>query len=1022
MSPTFWISKSRCLFLSALLFITLSAPAFAQEASRNNANTDSSGSSRPRAETSPAVNPKYTTPRSPLNAAYGQKIAEYTTEKYFLTELVDHLPASDKVPSPDKVLGYVIGTPNKLTHTADMYRYYRELAAASPRVRVLFAPEKSEEGREQMLVLVSDEANLARLDRYKEITAKLADPRRINAAEAQQLVTEGKPFYWASGSIHSPETGSPEMLMELAFRLAVEDSPFIEAIRKNMIVMITPALEVDGRDRMVDLYNYRKANPGKPMPSLLYWGKYVAHDNNRDGLGLALALTRNQMKTFLEYHPTVLHDLHESVPYLYTMTGTGPYNAWLDPLAIDEFQLLAYHEIEEMTKRGVPGVWTHGFYDGWAPNYMLYIATGHNSIGRFYETFGNGGADTRQRTLPPNQTSRVWYRPNPPFPRVNWSMRNNINMQQSALLFAMNFVANNTERFLNNFYLKSKRAVDKASNEGPAAYVIPGDTPRPVEAADMVNLMRLRGIEINRADKEFTVKDQKFPAGSYIVRMDQPYSRMADMLLDTQYYNVSDPAPYDDTGWTMGAMRNVKTIRVTDKSILTVPMTLLIADAKVRGQLTGASAPVAFVINHNTDNTLATLRFKLKDVKMDAAEDSFKLGEQQFAAGSFIIKTEGNPADLKQRLESAVTDLGLKALAVEKLPEVKSHALAVPRIAIVHTWTNTQNEGWFRIEFDRLQIPYTYISDQVLGNTPNLREKFDVIVFPPVGGSAQTIVNGMPKRGDPIPWKASALTPSFAQSPDQTDDMRGGMGVAGIGNLQKFIEQGGLFVTIGSIAQIPIDYGITSGVSVQPADKLQARGSIYNANFADRRSPIAYGYDQTMAIYFNQAPLLQVAAGGGGGFGGGEGGPGGAGGGAARASGRGGIGDPDVIQAMPQPRPAEPDRTGGEQTGADQRENPFFVPPQLRPRVIMRFASDEKNLLVSGMLAGASELANRPAVVDVPVGRGHVVMFATNPMWRHQTQGEFFLLFNAALNYDNLGVGRAEPRAQGPRSASGEDQ
>ena len=162
------------------------------------------------------------------------------------------------------------------------------------------------------------------------------------------------------------------MLMELAYRLAVEDSPFIEAIRKNVIVMITPALEVDGRDRMVDLYNYRKANAGKPAPGLIFWGKYVAHDNNRDGLGLALALTRNQMRTFLEYHPTVLHDLHESVPYLYTMTGTGPYNAWLDPLAIDEFQLLAYHEIEEMTKRGVPGVWTQALRRLGAELHALY--------------------------------------------------------------------------------------------------------------------------------------------------------------------------------------------------------------------------------------------------------------------------------------------------------------------------------------------------------------------------------------------------------------------------------------------------------------------------------------------------------------------------------------------------------------------------------------------------------------------------------------------------------------------------
>ncbi len=969
------------------------------------------------------IDPKYTTPKSALDTAYGAKIAEYTTEKYFMTELVDHLPASDKIPSPEKVLGYAVGTPNKLTYTKDLYRYYRTLAAASPRVRVLVAPEKSEEGREQMLVLVSDEANLAKLDRYKEITAKLADPRKLTDSEAQALIAEGKPFYWASGSIHSPETGSPEMLMEMAYRLAVEDSPFIEDIRKNMIVMITPALEVDGRDRMVDLYNYRKANQGKPMPSLLYWGKYVAHDNNRDGLGLALALTRNQMRTFLEYHPTVLHDLHESVPYLYTMTGTGPYNAWLDPLAIDEFQLLAYHEIEEMTKRGVPGVWTHGFYDGWAPNYMLYIATGHNAIGRFYETFGNGGADTRERTLPTNQTSRAWFRPNPPFSRVNWSMRNNVNMQESAILFAMNFVAKDKERFLNNFYLKSKRSIAKATNEGPAAYIIPGDTPRPVEAADMVNLLRLQGIEVHRSAKEFTVKDQKYAAGSYIVRMDQPYSRMADMLLDTQYYNVTDPSPYDDTGWTMGAMRNVKTVRVTDKSVLDVPATLLTSDAKVTGALSGPANSVAYVINHNTDNTLATFRFRLKDVKMSAAEDSFKIGEQQFNTGSFIIKQDGNPANLRQLLEPAVTDLGLKAVGVDKLPEVKTHELAVPRIAIVHTWINTQNEGWFRIEFDRLQIPYTYISDHVIRDTPNLRDKFDVLIFPPVGGNAQTIVNGMPMRGDPIPWKASALTPNMANSPDTTDDMRGGMTVAGVANLQKFIESGGLFITVGAgVSEIPVEYGLTNGVTIQEADKLQARGSIYNGTFSDRKSPIAYGYDAGLPLYFSQSPLFQVTAAGGGGFGGGGGGQGGqgaGGGGQNRASGRGGVGDPDVIQAMPQPRPGRPDP---DQALADQRESPFFVPPAMRPRVVLRFVSDEKNLLVSGMLAGANELANKPAVVDVPVGRGHVVMFATNPMWRHQTQGEFFLLFNAALNYDNLGVGRTEPRGgQGQSSTAADD-
>src|SRR5499427_2171315 len=389
----------------------------------------------------------------PNNAAYAAKVKEYTTESYFMTELVDHLPASDKVPSPDKILGYEVGTPGHLTYSRDLYRYYRELEKTTPRVRVFAAPEKSEEGKEQLLLAVGDEEALAKLDRYKEINAKLADPRQLTDADADKLISEGKALYWASGSIHSPETGSCEMLMELAYRLAVEESPFIQAIRKNVVVLITPVLEVDGHDMMVDTYNYRKANPDKNTPSLVYWGKYVAHDNNRDGLGMALALSRNQMKTFLEYHPTILHDLHESVPFLYTSTGTGPYNAWLDPIVIDEWHVLAYHEIEEMTKRGVPGIWTHGFYDGWAPNYMFYVANGHNSIGRFYETYGGTGADTQTRNVGP-QSNRDWFRPNPPLPRVKWSIRNNINMQESAILLAMNYTSNNKDKFLSNFSLK----------------------------------------------------------------------------------------------------------------------------------------------------------------------------------------------------------------------------------------------------------------------------------------------------------------------------------------------------------------------------------------------------------------------------------------------------------------------------------------------------------------------------------------------------------------------------------------
>jgi hypothetical protein len=519
-----------------------------------------------------------------------------------------------------------------------------------------------------------------------------------------------------------------------------------------------------------------------------------------------------------------------------------------------------------------------------------------------------------------------------------------------------------------------------------------------------VNLLQAQGVEVHKTTADIE-KPVQLPAGSYVIRMDQPYSRMADMMLDTQYYNSTDTRPYDDTGWSLGPLRNVKTTRVTDAAILKAPMTPMSGPAKVTGKIAGDGAAATYVIHHNTENALAVLRFRLKDVKMLAAEAAFKAAGNDVPAGSFLIPAEGNPPDLRARLEKAAAELGLTVHALPETPKVASHPLAAPRIALVHTWINTQNEGWFRLALDTLGIPYTYISDQVLRDTPDLRSRFDVILFGPAPLSSQRIVNGVPRRGDPIPWKKSDLTPNFGTSPDQSDDIRGGMELQGLMNLRTFVEQGGLFITIGPNASIPIDYGLVEGVSITQTRELQARGSVLNVTVADKGSPITYGYGDKFAVYFNQAPAFQVSLTGGMSMrGAGEDAP------AGRPSGRGTATDPDIPQARPYTAPPpKPEVKPGEEPPIteDMRENlrPFLPPPDQQPRVILRF-SEEKDLLVSGMLAGGRELARRPAVIDVPKGKGHVLLFANNPMWRQQTQGSYFLLFNAMLNFEHLGLGR----------------
>ncbi len=206
------------------------------------------------------------------------------------------------------------------------------------------------------------------------------------------------------GSIHSPETGSPEMLMELAYRLAIEETPFIQTIRNNSIVVLTPASEVDGREKQVDNFSARR-QPGQPAPSMVYWGKYVQHDNNRDGIGVGLRLTQNMLKTFLDWHPTVCTTCTSRSRCSTSRPAPGPYNAVVDPIQVNEWWLLAQTEIMEMTKRDVPGVWTYNYYDGWVPNYMFWIGVTHNSIGRFYETQSYGGAVNRP--LPVDAEPRV---------------------------------------------------------------------------------------------------------------------------------------------------------------------------------------------------------------------------------------------------------------------------------------------------------------------------------------------------------------------------------------------------------------------------------------------------------------------------------------------------------------------------------------------------------------------------------------------------------------------------------------
>ena len=956
--------------------------------------------------------------QQPIDSAYTAKIKEHLQDPRITTELVDHLPASSTVPTPLKFHGRIVGTPGELTYTKDIYRYFEALAKAAPTRAKYWSMGKSEEGRDMVVLVIANEETIRDLDRHKANIAALTDPRKTSDAQAKALIPQTKPIYWLTSGMHSTETGGPETLQELAYRLIVQETPFIQNIRNNVITMITPVIEPDGRDKQVDTYYFNKKRDSTDVRlPLMYWGKYVAHDNNRDHMGQFLALSKNVTKHFLEWHPVIMHDLHESVAYLYASTGTGPYNEAIDAITVDEWWTLAKNDVSELTKRGVPGAWTYGFYDGWTPNYMFFAAHAHNAVGRFYEVQTYGPDNNPNLRMPATTTSREWFRPNPPLPQIKWGPRNHVNMSQSGVLFALSHVAKNRETYVENYWLKNKRAVDRANTTTTAAWVIPAGQRRKGEVADVVNALRFQGLEFHRANADFKAGNVDVKAGDYIVRGDQPYRTLGDMYFSFQSFAPQNPRPYDDTGWTYQLMRNIALHAISDKAILTQPMTAVTADVKAPGGVEGNGSTI--VVSNNSDNNLVTFRFRLAATKMSAAEEQFSVGSHQFSAGSIIIPNANRP-----QIDALTKELGLTAVAVAAVPTVKTHDLDVPRIGYVHSWANTQNEGWVRAALDTYGVPYTYFADQKL-REGNLRAKYDVIVFPHIGGSAQQQVNGIPKNGKaPLPYQRTAATPNLGAL-DQSPDIRGGMGVEGLMELYKFVQAGGTLITEGSTATIFPEYGLTSGVTIEPSTSLFARGSIFRSRIADKKSPIVYGYEgDQMPVYFNQDPVINVAAAGGGG-GGGFGGGGGLG--AQLGQNTTPMATRVPLSTWEGPVAQQGGDRGGRRGGADSAATPGggggfgggqgAVDPMTRPRVVLQFPSDTTQMLLSGTLAGGRVLTNRAQVVDAPIGAGHVVMFAIRPFWRWQTQGTFMLGFNTIMNWNDLDAGRAPAAAPAVRAA-----
>ncbi len=592
-------------------------------------------------------------------------------------------------------------------------------------------------------------------------------------------------------------------------------------------------------------------------------------------------------------------------------------------------------EMAQLTKYGLPGVWTHGFVDMWSPGYLAFMSSNHNGLVRMYETFGNGGATTMKRTVSPpdggaGQTSREWYRPSPPYKEVEWSMRNNTNFMQTGVLTALQFTSAFPQIVLENFYLKNRNAVESGKKDAPFGFVIPAGQKDMTRVARLVNLLRVQGIEIGRLGAELKLTDGTFPAGSFVIKRDQPYGRLAKILLEKQ--DFPDPAlrTYDDTGWTMGLMLQAEVKATADKAVLTAAVEP-VTRVDLAGAVTGSGA--ALLVADHGSNNLVTLRYRLKDLNVRAAEAAFKVGDVEYPAGSFIVPTSQGGRDVPALVTKAIGSLGLAAVGVATVPDVAAHDVDLPRVAMYSTWGNTQEAGWVRHAFDQFEAPFELIYKERV-RKGNLRADYDLILIPSQGRSGKGLVYDVEMRGKPLPYTKSAEFPSLGVY-GESEDIRGGMGLEGVLELQKFLQAGGSIVTLGVATFLPPEFGLSTVSSSRPTAQFYAPGPIVQAEVLKTTHPLFYGYrEKTLPVRYANGPLLQVAE-------------------------------------------------------ADRDE-----------QVLMKFVGGDTSVL-SGLMRGATEIRNRPAIVEHAVGQGRLLMFATNPCYRWQNHGEFGMLFNSILHWND---------------------
>jgi hypothetical protein len=743
------------------------------------------------------------------------------------------------IPTPESVLGHKPGDDFYLANYDESRDYFRKLAAASDRIK-LISVGKTTRGLDWEIAIISSPQNLAQLDKYKDISRRLAEGRGLSDDQAKALAHDGKAIVHIDGGLHSTEVAGAQQSILLAYKLvSTQGDPAVDAILSNVILMLWPTLNPDGQNEVVAWYRKNVGTPYEvsPLPDL--YQEYVGHDNNRDGYMNNMLESRDVTRAEIEWDPVIFYCHHQTAPFptrIFIPPFTEPISSNINPLMARWLNVLGINMAAYLDEHQMPGAVHRVGFDNWYPGFLDFTHIFRNSISFFTETALYHYATPHFYTVdefPKDRQqlmSEVFY--SSPWKGGWWRLSDAVRYMEGASMAVLDTAAKYRETLLYNRYQAARDNIERFRKEPPFAYVIPREQRDLPTAATLVEKLLINGIEVHAAEQPFVANSREYN-GAWVILMDQPFSPLVKELFETQQYpdlrqfpNGPPMRPYDVAGWTLPMQMGVETAVVSEPLSDSQRAALKLIDhvTPIPGGVQGTGS--TYSLSHQPNNSFAAVNEILSSG-----------GQVSFSASGDIIVSGFD----RERLSEIARKNSVNALAIAKAPQ-DVMPTKKPRVGLYRSWTGNIDEGWTRWILENYGFaPVTLRNGDMQAG--HLRDRLDAIIIPDAG--TKQIMNG---------FAPGTISGEYA----------GGIGETGAEALRVFVRAGGTLIAFNNASLMAIaslGLPVSNILDGLNDDQFYCSGSLLRVELRDVNHPAVWGMPREPIVMFERGPAFETKSG-----------------------------------------------------------------------------------------------------------------------------------------------------------------